>query len=67
MESMAEPFEAIVQRRRWNTEQKLGELLPRLQGTAGDFVFTQLPTDDLNDYELIINEITSRFRVIETP
>ena len=67
MESMAEPFKAIAQRRRWNTEQKLGELLPRLQGTAGDFVFTQLPTDDLNDYELIINEITSRFRVIETP
>ena len=54
-------FEAIAQRRGWNTEQKLDELLPRLQGTAGDFVFTQLPTDYLNDYELIINEITSGF------
>lgn len=60
-------FEAIAQRRRWNTDQKLDELLPRLQGTAGDFVFTQLPTTYLGDYDLIVREITNRFRVIETP
>ena len=60
-------FEAIAQRQRWNIDQKLDELLPRLQRTAGDFVFTQLPTDYLRDYELVISEITNRFRVIETP
>ena len=30
-------------------------------------MFIQLPTDYLRDYELIINEITSQFRVIESP
>ena len=33
-------FEAVAERRRWNKEAKLDNLLPRLQGKAGDFVFT---------------------------
>ncbi|VDI01477.1 Hypothetical predicted protein [Mytilus galloprovincialis] len=37
-------FEAIARRRSWTDEEKLDELLPRIQGEAGDFVFTQLPT-----------------------
>ena len=35
-------FEAIAERRKWSDDVKLDNLLPKLQGRAGDFVFTQL-------------------------
>ena len=33
-------FEAFAERRNWTEETKLDNLLPKLQGKAGDFVFT---------------------------
>ena len=36
-------FEAIAERRNWSEETKLDNLLPKLQGRTGDFVYTQLP------------------------
>ena len=33
-------FEAVAERRRWDEGAKLDNLLPRLQGKAGDFVFS---------------------------
>ena len=35
-------FEAVSRLHQWNDECKLKELLPRLQGEAGDFAFDQL-------------------------
>ena len=60
-------FVAITQWRRWSAAQKLDELLSRLQGTARDFVFAQLLTDCLSQYDIVISEITNRFIVIDTP
>ncbi|KAH3859363.1 hypothetical protein DPMN_102082 [Dreissena polymorpha] len=34
-------FEIIAERLQWNEEKKLDNLLPKLQGSAGEFVFTQ--------------------------
>lgn len=35
-------FEEIAERKRWTETKKLGEILPRLHGIAGDYVFGQL-------------------------
>ncbi|MCG7867519.1 MAG: hypothetical protein JAY74_14290 [Candidatus Thiodiazotropha taylori] len=59
-------FEAIAERRSWSDEMKLDNLLPKLQGKAGEFVFTQLPRPTLSDYGALIKELNSRFRVVET-
>ena len=45
---------------------KLDNLLPELQGRAGDFKFTQLPKDTLKCYPELVKELNSRFRVVET-
>ena len=59
-------FEAIAERRSWSEETKLDNLLPKLQGKAGDFVFTQLPRNTLACYRELVKELNSRFRVVET-
>ncbi|KAH3712117.1 hypothetical protein DPMN_071796 [Dreissena polymorpha] len=38
----------------------------RADGSYGQFVFTQLPQDVMHNYNLLIGELNSRFRVIET-
>ena len=59
-------FEAIAQRNGWSSDDKLDQLLPRMEDQAGQFVFTQLPHGTLNNYIELTNELNSRFRVIET-
>lgn len=58
-------FEAIAERRDWSDENKLDELLPRLQGGAGEFVFTQLTSRTLRNYSELVVELGYRYRVIE--
>ena len=59
-------FEVIANRYRWTNEERLDQLLPKLEGTAAQFVFTQLSPEVLNNYPHIVYEMNSRFRVIET-
>ena len=59
-------FEAIAERRQWDDDTKLDNLLPKLQGRAGDFVITQLPKQTLECYSELVKELNSRFRVVET-
>ena len=59
-------FEAIAGRRNWSVECKLDNILPKLQGKAGDFVFSQLSKQTLSCYRELIKELNSRFRVVET-
>lgn len=59
-------FEAVAERRCWDEGAKLDNLLPRLQGRAGDFVFNQLPHETLSSYPELVKELNSRFRVVET-
>jgi hypothetical protein len=60
-------FEAIALRMGWSNDDKLDQMLPRIEGQAADFVFTQLHPSMLTSYSDLIDEITSRYRVIETP
>ena len=47
-------FEAVAERRNWDEEKKLDNLLPKLQGKAGDFVFSQLSHSTLASYRELI-------------
>lgn len=58
-------FEAVARLQDWNNKSKLQELLPRLQGTAGDFAFDQMSEHTLNSYSRLVNELKNRFGVIE--
>lgn len=59
-------FTEIADRKRWSNEKKLDELLPRLQGAAGEFVFGQLQKTARGNYDILVAELNSRFRVVET-
>ena len=59
-------FQDIAHRQNWSVDERLDELLPKLQGVAGDFVYGQLPTAVRSNYHSLCKELSSRFRVIET-
>ena len=59
-------FTDVAILRQWTPEQKLDELLPRLQGHAGEFVYEQLPRRTRTNCNQLIVELNSRFRVVET-
>ena len=60
-------FETIADRFGWSEDDKLNQLLPRMEGQAGQFVFAQLPLRILSNYKELLRELHSRFRVIQTP
>lgn len=59
-------FEAVAQINNLSEKEKLKELLPRLQGEAGDFAFDQLPQKTLGNYRKLVNEMNARFGIIES-
>lgn len=59
-------FETVADRQGWSYIQRLDELLPKLQGSARDFVFGQLSRDTRNNYKVLIKELNNRYRVVET-
>lgn len=59
-------FEAIARRYGWGEDDKLDNLLPRIEGQASEFVFSQLPLCALDDYGYLVEELTRRYRVVET-
>ena len=59
-------FEAVAFRYRWGREERLDQLLPRIEGQASEFVFTQLPSSIVQNYDDLIAELNSRYRRIET-
>ena len=54
-------FEAIANRCRWSENDKLLQLLPRLEDEAADFAFVQLHPSVLDEYNLLIAEMDHRF------
>jgi len=60
-------FEEVADRLGWSENDRLDELLPRLQGAAGDFVFGQLSKNTRGSYKSLTRELKIRFRVIENP
>ena len=58
-------FEDVAVLDDWTDKEKLRELLPKLQGKAGDFVFSQLSSTTRRNFPALINEIKHRFRKVE--
>lgn len=50
----------------WTEQEKLRELLPRLQGKAGEFVYGQLSRGVRSDFKQLVQELKHRFRKVET-
>lgn len=50
----------------WTDNKQLGELLPRLQGPAGEFVYDQLQPEIRSNLRSLMTELDNRFRVVET-
>lgn len=59
-------FEEVSNRQKWSPDEKLDELLPRLQGVAGEFVYEQLSHETRSNYASLCKELNNRFRVVET-
>ena len=59
-------FTDVASLNQWGDRRQLQELLPRLQGPAGDFVYSQLPADARSSYGRLVRELNSRFQVVET-
>ena len=59
-------FLDIADTRAWSKAQQLDEILPLIQGAAGDFVWGQLSKHTRRDFNLLVQELTHRFRKVET-
>lgn len=60
-------FEAVASYNGWGDSDKLGQLLPRLQGAAGEFAFEELNPEILSSYRKLRSELGHRFGVYESP
>ena len=58
-------FQIVAKMEGWTKKDKLRELLLRLQGNAGKFVFDQLPQDVCLSYRKLTRELDLRFRKVE--
>ena len=59
-------FQEVALISHWSDQEKLAELLPRLQGAPGEFVYGQLTHENRINYNTLITELNNRFRVVET-
>ena len=59
-------FHDVARLKRWNDEVRLCELLSRLQGKAGEFVYGQLSPAIRNNYAMLIDELDNMFRKVHT-
>ena len=59
-------FEDVAALEGWSDREKLRELLPRLQGRAGEFVYEQLNRDVRSNFTRLVQELRNRFRKVET-
>ena len=66
MPMMDHKFNGVAEIKGWNRGDKLEELLPRLQGAAGEFVYGQLSPKIWRNYKELVSELENRFRVVET-
>ena len=59
-------FSDVADQFGWGDARRLMELLPRMLGDAGEFVYNQLSRKTRRDYKALIAELNNRFRVVET-
>lgn len=59
-------FTTVANLYSWDEKTRLSELIQRLQGTAAEFVFDEIPADRLTSFDHLVSELDSRFKCVET-
>ena len=59
-------FQDVASLEGWTETDRLRELLPRLQGQAGEFVYEQLGHNVRTNFRSLVHELKNRFRKVET-
>ena len=59
-------FSDVADRHHWSDSDRLDELLPRIQGDAGEFVYAQLPQEVRRSYTRLTAELDARYRKVES-
>ncbi len=59
-------FSDVADRHHWSDSDRLDELLPRIQGDAGEFVYAQLPQEVCRSYTRLTAELDARYRKFES-
>ncbi len=52
---------------KFNSSERLDQLLPKLRGIAANFVFDQLNPEVRSDYHALVYELRKRFQTFESP
>lgn len=59
-------FNDLATRFGWRSSERLDELLPKLQGAAGEFVYGQLRPEVRSSYKVLVTELEHRFHKVES-
>lgn len=59
-------FTTVADLNNWTETTRLSELVQRLQGTAADFVFDEIPSESICNYQTLVRELSLRFQSVET-
>ena len=59
-------FTTVADLNNWDDPTRLSELVQRLQGTAADFVFDEIPKDIISSFQSLVHELGLRFQSVET-
>ena len=59
-------FTTVANLNNWDEPTRLSELVQKLQGTAADFVFDELPQEIVCNFQSLVHELSLRFQTVET-
>ena len=59
-------FEAIADDNEWSESEMLSMFLPKLQGTAGEYVLEVLPHTTRSDDKRLVRELDARYQKVES-
>ncbi|MCG7869024.1 MAG: hypothetical protein JAY74_21980, partial [Candidatus Thiodiazotropha taylori] len=59
-------FMTVADLNNWDESTRLSELVQRLQGTAADFVFDEIPREIISKFSSLVHELSLRFQTVET-
>ena len=58
-------FTTVANLNQWDETRGLSQLMQCLQCTAAEFIFDEIPTDILNSYSSLVDELDLRFKSVE--
>ena len=59
-------FMTVANLNNWDESTRLSELVQRLQGTAAEFVFDEIPSEIISNFSNLVHELSLRFQTVET-